>query len=250
MSERRQTVSNNEAVENTELEIDEEETLSDVASLSKMARVGSLLLASAKPISIETLKSASGLPQKELKEALEELTAYYQDEVHGFSLHEVAGGYQFRTAPAAKELIRKLFPPRSRRLSRAALETLSIIAYKQPVQRAEIESIRGVDALPTLRTLIETNLIRIVGYQDAPGQPALYGTTSKFLEQFGLRDLTDLPSLRELEQIQKDPGEGNSEGIEGSDQEESDEEGAEQILSEDSNSQFGEDEDLHSDHLS
>ena len=98
-----------------------------------------------------------------------------------------------------------------KRLSNPALETVSIIAYRQPIVKSDIERIRGVDATPTLKTLIERDLVKIVGHQPSVGQPALYGTTDGFLKLFGLKSLSDLPTLRDLEELQRDPGETESE---------------------------------------
>lgn len=182
--------------------------------LANLPRIISLLFVCAKPVTSEALADAAHLEIAEVEDLLAQIREMFTPEEHGFSLHEVAGGWQFRTAPAATRYIRRLIPVKVRRLSRAAAETLAIIAYKQPVERSEIEGIRGVDALPTLRTLLEAKLIRIVGKQDSPGQPVLYGTTVAFLEKFGLRDLSDLPSLRELEQLLAEPGESEQEEAE------------------------------------
>src|SRR5262245_58676526 len=113
-------------------------------------------------------------------------------------LVEVAGGYQFRTAPEHAEWVRRLFQQKPWRLTRPTLETLAIIAYKQPITRAEIEAIRGVDVDSVLASLLSRKLIRIVGRKDVIGRPLLYGTTRQFLEVFGLRDLNGLPALGEL----------------------------------------------------
>lgn len=184
---------------------EEDEQQSSSAALT--ALVSSMLFVSPRPITAEKISKAARRSLASVEAVLEELRDVYQEDFHGFSLHQVGDGWQFRTAPACAAAIRNLVPRKARRLSRAAAESLAIIAYKQPVDRAEIESIRGVDALPTLRTLLDGKLVRIVGKRDVPGQPALYGTTEKFLETFGLRDLGELPSLHELEQILTEPGE-------------------------------------------
>lgn len=198
-------VNETEAVEVSEMAVQEEQ----LPELAIIPRVVSLLFVSAKPVSSETLAAAAKFDVVQVEDALAEIRGLFQDDSHGFSLHEIAGGWQFRTAVAASPYVRRLIPLRERRLSRAAAETLAVIAYKQPVERSDIEAIRGVDALPTLRTLLDAKLIRVVGKQDTPGQPGLYGTTPLFLEKFGLRDLSDLPSLREFEQLLEEPGEGN-----------------------------------------
>jgi segregation and condensation protein B len=119
-----------------------------------------------------------------------------------YEIAEVAGGYQFRTRPEFAETIAAAQPERRLRLSRPALETLAVVAYRQPITRAELEDVRGVDCGAVLRSLLERGLVRIVGRRDAPGRPPLYGTAAGFLETFGLRSLRDLPTLRELESLE------------------------------------------------
>jgi segregation and condensation protein B len=130
--------------------------------------------------------------------ALASLQQRYESEKRGFRIAQVAGGYQLRTAPEHTEYVRRLLRQRPVRLTRPMLETLAIIAYKPSVTRAEIESIRGVDVDSTLSTLLERRLIRIAGRKEAPGRPLLYATSREFLEVFGLNDLSELPTLREL----------------------------------------------------
>lgn len=175
--------------------------------VSLPAAISGLLFVAAKPLSLDTLVEVTGEDPSKVEEALSEVLVMFSDDFHGFSVHYVSGGYQLRTAPGLASAVKRLFPPKTRRLSRAAAETLAVIAYKQPVQRAEIEAIRGVDALPTLKTLLEQKLVRVVGHEDVVGQPAVYGTTPTFLERFGLRDLADLPTVRELEQLDEELGE-------------------------------------------
>ncbi len=123
-----------------------------------------------------------------------------------YEIVEVGGGFQFRTHPEYAELIQRSRPERKMRLSRAALETLAVIAYRQPVTRAELEELRCVDCGAVLKSLMERNLVRIVGRRDAPGRPALYASTSTFLETFGLRSLRDMPPLREIESMLQEEG--------------------------------------------
>ncbi|HQH27087.1 MAG TPA: SMC-Scp complex subunit ScpB [Oligoflexia bacterium] len=178
-----------------------------LARLPLKAALGALLFASPRPLSLQVLAEAARADAADVEAALEELRQDFSAETHGITLSEVGQHYQLRTTPAAARVVQRLIPPRAKKLSRAAGETLAVIAYKQPVQRAEIEAIRGVDALPTLKTLLDAKLIRIVGRADSAGHPALYGTTQTFLEKFGLRDLSMLPSIRELEQLASEPGE-------------------------------------------
>ena len=180
----------------------------DRAPLS--ARIGALLFVSPRPLTVETLAELTRSEEDEVEAAIELLQNELREDVHGFSIFEVGGAWQMRTGAKNARVVQRLIPPRARRLSRAAAETLAVVAYKQPVQRAEIEAIRGVDALPTLRTLLDARLIRIVGREATPGQPALYGTTTTFLEKFGLRDLSDLPTVRELVELAEEPGESEA----------------------------------------
>ena len=116
-------------------------------------------------------------------------------------LREIAGGYQFRTRPDLAVWIAKMKAGRPAALTAAALETLAVVAYRQPVVKAEVDRLRGVDAGRPLRTLLERRLIRILGRKDVPGKPMIYGTTKKFLEVFGLKDLSELPTLGELKDL-------------------------------------------------
>jgi segregation and condensation protein B len=133
-----------------------------------------------------------------IRQALKELKAEYDDLGRSFVLKEVAQGYQFRTKAEFAPFILKMLNASPSRLSRAALETLAIIAYKQPVLRQEVEKLRGVDAGGIIRTLLEKGLLKIMGRKNLPGRPLIYGTTKKFLEVFDLKDLDSLPKLKEF----------------------------------------------------
>jgi len=122
----------------------------------------------------------------------------------GIELVEVGGGWRLRTPPALAPMVRRLWPDRAARLSGAGLEVLSIVAYRQPCTRLEIEDVRGVDCGGVLRTLLERRLVRIVGKKDEPGRPLLYGTTPEFLETFSLPNLRSMPTLRDLESLRAD----------------------------------------------
>jgi segregation and condensation protein B len=159
----------------------------------------SVLFACAEPITLGRLADVVAGPSRaELRAALAALTEQAERERRGLRLVEVAGGYQFRTAPEHAEWVRRLFQQRPWRLTRATLETLAIVAYKQPMTRAEIEIIRGVDVDSVLASLLGRKLIKIVGRKEVIGRPLLYGTTRQFLEVFGLRDLAALPGLAEV----------------------------------------------------
>ena len=160
------------------------------------------LFASAIPVPVDSLRlmaSHADDGETTLDEALEELRAHYDSDGHGVELVEVAGGWQILTRPEYTEAIeRAQLAARPQRLSAAALETLAIIAYRQPIGRAEIEEIRGVGAGAILKSLHERGLVDIVGRGEGLGRPLLYGTTPTFLEQFALRHLEELPRADEL----------------------------------------------------
>jgi len=164
-----------------------------------VAILESVIFASGEPLTLARLTEVVPGPSRgELRGALTRLAARAERERRGVRLLEVAGGYQFRTAPEHAEWVRRLFQQKPWRLTRATLETLAIVAYKQPITRAEIEAIRGVDADSALATLLSRKLVRIVGRKDVIGRPLLYGTTRQFLEVFGLKDLAGLPGLGEI----------------------------------------------------
>ena len=164
-----------------------------------MGIVESVLFACAEPITLARLGDVVAGPSKrELRAALAAVAERAETERRGIRLVEVAGGWQFRTAPEHAEWVRRLFQQRPWRLTRATLETLAIIAYKQPITRAEVEAIRGVDVDSVLASLLGRKLVKIVGRKDVIGRPLLYGTTRQFLEVFGLRDLAALPGLSEV----------------------------------------------------
>ena len=137
----------------------------------------------------------------EIKSALAEMAAFHQERAGGFDLVEVAGGWQFRTRPAFHSYITRHIKTRVAKFSQSALETLAIIAYRQPITRAEIEHLRGVDCGGVLKSLLEKHLVRILGKKDIPGRPLIYGTSKEFLEIFGLKDLKSLPTLREIQAL-------------------------------------------------
>ena len=168
----------------------------------------SLLFVADEPLNVERLKKI--IPQtdtRQIRQAMSDLASEYDTHKTSFYLSEVAGGYQLRTRPAYTEWIRRLVQPKPARLSRAALETLAIIAYKQPVLRSDIEHIRGVDSGGVLRLLMERKLIRILGRKEIPGRPLIYATTKLFLEVFGLKDLKELPTPQEIESLGSDEDE-------------------------------------------
>ena len=164
--------------------------------------VEALVLAAQEPM--PAARIASIVPRckpAQVKELVDELNADYVKQGRAFEICEVAGGYQIRTLPQYAPYLQQTLKERPLRLSQAALETLAIVAYRQPVTRAEVEHIRGVDAGAVVRSLIERKLVRIAGHREVPGRPMLYATTKRFLEVFELERLEDLPTLRDLREL-------------------------------------------------
>jgi segregation and condensation protein B len=178
-----------------------DQPLSDLRALKGILEA--LLFVTADPIPVTRFLALLGAVTKhEVEQALTSLSHDYEQEGRGLQLAEVAGGYRIVTkaefAPWLKRLEKVKAPSK---LSRSALESLAIIAYKQPIVRAEVEQIRGVETSGVIRTLLERKLVRIVGRKEEPGRPIMYGTTKFFLEHFGLRDLSQLPPLREFKEL-------------------------------------------------
>ncbi|MGA8179064.1 MAG: SMC-Scp complex subunit ScpB [Desulfobacterales bacterium] len=164
--------------------------------------IESLLLVADEPLSVDRINSiVDQAEKKEIKNALEELASEYENRNGGFFLREVAGGYQIRTRPEYREWIKRLIQPKPIRLSKAALETLAIIAYKQPIIRNDIEHIRGVNCGGILHMLLERKLVRVLGRKAIPGRPLVYATTKQFLEVFELKNLEDLPTPGEISEL-------------------------------------------------
>jgi segregation and condensation protein B len=167
------------------------------------ARIEAILVATDRQLSEARLADLLGLSgknvQKAIKDAIEELNSDYDKSGRSFRIERLAGGYQILTRPQFSELLERLFGERQQsRLSQAALETLAIIAYRQPILRAEVEAIRGVACGEVLRSLLERRLVKITGRAEEIGRPMLYGTTSEFLKVFGLASLDDLPNVQGL----------------------------------------------------
>ncbi|HEX4620413.1 MAG TPA: SMC-Scp complex subunit ScpB, partial [Myxococcaceae bacterium] len=166
--------------------------------------VESLLLVADRPLSIDQLQQTTGLARDVLTRALEQISGAFREGVSGIVLHEVAGGWQLRTDPGSAEDVRRFLQIKPQRLTRAALETLAIIAYRQPVTRPDVEDVRGVDSGAVIKALLERKLIRILGRKEEIGRPILYGTSREFLEFFSLRDLGSLPTLREFQELSRE----------------------------------------------
>jgi len=164
--------------------------------------IESLLFVSEAPLTMDHLKGIlEGEETAAIRDAIDTLMAEYEQRDGGFVLKVVAGGYQFRTQGRYNEWIKRLIKPSTPRLSKAALETLAIIAYNQPIIRSDIEHIRGVDSGGVIRMLMERKLIRVLGRKEIPGRPLIYATTKHFLEVFELKDLKDLPTPKEIEEL-------------------------------------------------
>ncbi len=163
--------------------------------------VEALVFVSDSPLPAERIAEALDLERAVVVEILDDLRSDYQRDKRGFYLEEVAGGFQFRTPPEYGDWVRRLSKNKPFRFSRAALEALAIIAYRQPITRAEVEYLRGVDSGGVVKTLLDKHLVRILGKKDVPGKPIIYGTTREFLELFGLQDLSGLPTLKEFSEL-------------------------------------------------
>lgn len=172
----------------------------DKKSISQIKKeLEAIIFVSPEVVDQRKLAEVIGCGQEQIKQATEELVQDYNTRNSGLSLLPVAGGYQIVTSRDMAPVIEKfLTVVRKRRLSQAALETLSIIAYRQPVTRPEIESIRGVDSSAVVQGLLEKKLVRLGGRRKAPGRPLTYRTTRHFLVHFGMKDLKELPALSEL----------------------------------------------------
>lgn len=157
-----------------------------------------LLFSSAEPLAVERLAKLLGVPEPMVLAAAESLGHHYGGSGRGVELRRVAGGLQLVTTPAYGTLIQRLTQTRRPALTHAALETLAVVAYRQPISRAEVEHFRGVNCERALQTLIERKLVAVAGRRPGPGRPLLYATTPEFLAYFGLDSLTDLPDLKDL----------------------------------------------------
>lgn len=180
--------------------------------------IETIIFAADHPISFEKLMNVlEGEKRDEARLALNELINEYAASNRGIIIEEVAGGYQLRTRPEFAPWLRRLFKIGFQKLSKASMETLAMIAYKQPITRMEIEELRGVDSGGVLKTLMDRNLIKIIGRKELPGRPVVYGTTKEFLEVFDLKDIACLPTLKEIitaqeEEIAGETTEDNSAG--------------------------------------
>jgi len=163
-----------------------------------------LVFVSDVPLKAERMAELVECDKARAEEALQQLVEDYQQRQGGIEMIAVAGGYQFRTAAAHVDTVRRLNLNKPFRFSRAALESLAIVAYRQPVTRGDVEYLRGVDSGGVLKTLLDKRLVRILGKKEVAGRPLIYGTTREFLEVFSLHSLNDLPTLKEFSEIDLD----------------------------------------------
>jgi segregation and condensation protein B len=171
----------------------------------------SLLFAAGEPVSLARLTAVfDDLPRATVNKTLTAMAAEYAAANRGIVIEEVAGGFQMRTAKDHAAYVRKLLASKPPRLSRPLMETVAIIAYRQPITRPEIEQLRGVDTGGVLETLLERRMIKIAGRKEAPGRPMVYATTDEFLEIFGLKDLESLPDLSEFREIERSIEQANT----------------------------------------
>jgi segregation and condensation protein B len=190
----------------TEALIPNEETpASDGEEARKLAVLEAIVYVTDEPLTVAQMAGAMGEPVEAIRRLLEKLVAEYERPEHGLAVREVAGGYKMATKPehheAVRAFVKNLNPPL--KLSLAALETLAVIAYKQPLTAPEIMEIRGVQGAGVLKTLLDRKLITTAGRKSVVGKPILYKTTKEFLVQFGLKDLNELPSLKEFEELRR-----------------------------------------------
>jgi segregation and condensation protein B len=162
-----------------------------------------LLFSSDKPLTIEQIKNVlDNLRAQEIRAILEEMNREYESYNRGMRIAEIAGGFQMVTAPTLAPFLKKLYKQRNvEKLSRPALETLAIIAYKQPLTRLDIESLRNVNIDGVMKSLLDKDLIRVNGRKKTPGRPKVYGTTRQFLEYFGLKSLEELPKIENFSKL-------------------------------------------------
>lgn len=174
--------------------------------MSLPAIIESIIFTAETTVSLERL--CEMLPEFEradLREAVAELVNSHELRSGGVQLVEVAGGWQFRTRPEYQEYVVRQVKAKTSRFSQSALETLAIVAYRQPITRAEVEHLRGVDCGGVLKSLLEKHLVKILGKKDIPGRPLIYGTAKEFLEVFSLKDLKSLPTLKEIQALDEVP---------------------------------------------
>jgi segregation and condensation protein B len=199
-----QETSNGDGASETSPEAEELDGTAEVDDTEILLKglVEAILFVTDRPLELKELARAARIDRKRCAELLDKLREEYAD--RAIHIDEVAGGYLFRTDRRFASQVHNFLSQRPVRLSRAQLETLAIVAYRQPITRPEVDDVRGVDCGPVLKGLLDRELIRILGKKDEPGRPILYGTTPAFLELFSLQSLRDLPTLREFTELSAD----------------------------------------------
>jgi len=181
------------------MEIDNLSNIEEEKLFNLSQKVEALLFSVGGPISLGKLKNAIEIESvKEIKEAIEFLNDFYVKTQRSFHILEIAGGYQIYTRPQYAEIIGKIFKTKDKKLKQPSLETMAIVAYKQPVTKSEIEKIRGVSVDSPLKSLLERNLIKVAGRGEGPGKPVLYASTPEFLRYFQLKSLNELPPIEDF----------------------------------------------------
>jgi len=203
-SEEGQAQAAGDAVELSErLPMDPEDDLSDVegeASPRLVSIIESLLFAADRPLTVKAIRKILREPStRQVQLALKQIDK--ESDGRGIGLAQIAGGYRLRTNPSNAHWVQRMLASRPAKLSRAQLETLAVVAYRQPITKAEVDAVRGVDCTAVLKVLLERDVVQIVGRKEEPGRPILYGTTVRFLEFFNLRSLRDMPDLRDIEEL-------------------------------------------------
>lgn len=192
------------AAETTMLEASQSQQVDD-PDQAKRALLEAVIYITEEPLTAEQIALALGEPREEVERLLEQLVQEYASPAHGLTVREVAGGFKMGTKPehheAVRNFVRNLKPPL--KLSLAALETLAVVAYKQPITAPEIMDIRGVQGAGVMKTLLDRKLITVAGRKNVIGKPILYKTTKEFLIQFGLKNISELPSLKEFEELRR-----------------------------------------------
>ena len=188
--------------------LDDLKLLAEAARFATPQRVQqvleAILFAAEKPLDLAAMMEATQFTKEQVELGVAALTAAYLARQGGVIVADLGGRWQLRTEPQVGAYVRRMLQVKPMRLTRAALETLSIIAYRQPITRPEMEELRGVDCGAVTKALLERKLVRILGKKDEPGRPLLYGTSKEFLELFSLRDLTQLPTLREFQELSEE----------------------------------------------
>jgi segregation and condensation protein B len=191
-----------------EAALDDLKLLAEAARFATPERVQqvleAILFSAEKPLDVQAMMEATQFTKEQVEQGVAALAKAYAERHGGVIVADLGGRWQLRTEPQVGAYVRRMLQVKPMRLTRAALETLAIIAYRQPLTRPEMEELRGVDCGAVTKALLERKLVRILGKKDEPGRPLLYGTTKEFLELFNLRDLTQLPTLREFQELSEE----------------------------------------------